>query len=98
MSIRILKLDDDNHSPSYHSEDTSKWYDADEFIKFLTRPHTIVIPYEVRAFRLVDTEMGDYEPEEVERYFDIIQCGGKGYSFEEYQEVFNLMWEFSEEV
>ena len=97
-SIRVLKLDDDNYAPSYHSEDTSKWYNADEFIKFLTCLHTIATPYKVRAFNLIDTKMDDYEPEKVEYYFDIIQCGGKGYSLEEYQEVFNLMWKFSEEI
>ena len=100
MAIRVLMLDDDNHTPSYHCEDTTSWHDANAFIKYLTRPHTVIIPYEVRQVRLVDLDPDTLEEDinDIERYFDIVDFGGRGYSFEEYQEVFNILWKYSEVI
>ena len=38
MAIRVLMLDDGDQAPSYHAEDTANWYDANNFIKYMTRP------------------------------------------------------------
>lgn len=97
-AIRILMLDDDNHTPSYHAEDTSYWNDANHFIKFLTRPHTAVIPYEVRQVHLIDLEIKDLDDEGILHIFDIVHFKGRGYSFEEYQKAFNILWKMSEEI
>ena len=93
-AIRVLSLDDDNHTPSFHAEGTSHWHDANHFIKYLTRPH---IPYEVRQVRLVDLEIEDPDLD-IDYIFDIVQFNGQGYSFEEYQEAFNILWEMSEDI
>ena len=89
-AIRVLMLDDDNHTPSYHSEDTVHWHNANQFIRWLTRPHTVIIPYEVRQCHLIDLED--------DTIFDIVAHNGRGYSFEEYQEAFNILWENSEVI
>ena len=101
MSIRVLMLDDDNHSPSYHAEDTSHWHDANHFIKWLTRPHTVIIPYEVRKVALIDLDidLAEIDPDiDIDHIFDIVQFNGRGYSFEEYQEAFDILWKLSEEI
>ena len=98
-AIRVLMLNDDNHTPSYHAEDTSHWHDANHFIKWLTRPHTTIIPYEVRQVYIYDLEVNPDEPSiDMDTMFDIVQCNGRGYSFEEYQEAFNALWKVSEEI
>lgn len=100
MSIRVLMLDDDNHTPSYRAEDTSHWHDANHFIKWLTRPRIDIIPYEVRAVRLVDIEVdADDADIDIDQMFDIVDCWcGRGFSFEEYQEAFNILWKYSEAI
>lgn len=101
MSIRVLMLDDDNHSPSYHAEDTSNWHDANHFIKYLTRPHTVIIPYEVRKVALIDLDidLSETDPDiDIGYIFDIVQFCGRGHSFEEYQEAFDILWKNSEEI
>lgn len=98
-AIRVLMLNDDNHTPSYHAEDTSYWHDANHFIKWLTRPHTTIIPYEVRQVYIYDLEVNPDEPSiDIDTMFDIVQFNGRGYSFEEYQAAFNALWKVSEEI
>ena len=100
-AIRVLMLDDDNHSPSYHAEDTCHWHDANHFIKYLTRPHTVIIPYEVRKVALIDldTDLSKIDPDiDIGHIFDIVYFSGRGYSFEEYQEAFDILWKNSEEI
>lgn len=100
-TIRVLMLDDDNHTPSYHCEDTANWHDANHFIKWLTRPRNIILPYEVRKIALIDLDIDLSETDhdiDIGHIFDIVQFRGRGYSFEEYQEAFNLLWKYSEEI
>ena len=100
-SIRVLMLDDDNHTPSYHGEDTSFWHDANHFIKWLTRPHTIIIPYEVRQVRLIDLDidLSETNPDiDIDHIFDIVDCNGRGHSYEEYLEAFDILWKNSEAI
>lgn len=94
MAIRVLMLDDDNYTPSYHCEDTCHWHDANHFIKFLTRTH---MPYEVRQVHLIELEVEDPDLD-IDHIFDIVHFNGRGYSFEEYQEAFNILWKMSEEI
>ena len=96
-TIRVLILDDDNHTPSYHAEDTSCWGNANQFIKWLTRPHTTIIPYEVREVRLIELEPPTPDID-TDMMFDIVNFHGRGYSFKEYQEAFNVLWELSEPI
>ena len=68
--MRVLMLDDDNHTPSYHCEDTTMWYDANEFIKWLTKPNTTSFLYEVKQLYLIDV---DYEKlDRVDYLFDVV--------------------------
>ena len=100
-AIRVLMLDDDNHTPSYHGEDTSSWHDANHFIKWLTRPHTVIIPYEVRKVALIDLDidLAETDPDlDINHIFDIIYFNGRGYSSEEYQEAFEILWKMSEDI
>lgn len=100
-AIRVLMLDDDNHSPSYHAEDTSHWHCANHFIKHLTRLHTVIIPYEVRKVALIDLDidLSETDPDlDIGHIFDIVLFNGRGYSFEEYQEAFDILWKNSEEI
>ena len=100
-AIRVLMLDDDNHTPSYHAEDTTSWHDANDFIKWLTRPHTVVIPYEVRAVHLVDldVDLSEINPDiDINHMFDIVDFNGRGHSYEEYQEAFEILWKNSEAI
>ena len=99
--MRVLMLDDDNHCPSYHCEDTSHWHDANHFIKWLTKPRTVAIPYEVRAVRLIDLDIdfSETDPDiDIGHIFDIVYFNGRDYSFKEYQEAFNILWEVSEDI
>lgn len=96
-TVRILALDDDNHTPSFHAEDTSYWGNANQFIRWLTRPHIDVIPYEVRKVRLIELEPPTPDIE-VDVIFDIVNFYRNGDSFEEYQEAFNMLWELSEPI
>ena len=101
MAIRVLMLDDGDHAPSYHAEDTANWYDANNFIKYLTRPRISIVPYDVRQVRLVDLDPHALEEDisDIERYFDIvIYFDSRSYSFEEYQEVFNILWKYAEVI
>ena len=96
MAIRVLMLNDGDHTPSYHMEDTTNWYDANDFIKYLTRPRTLNISYEVRQIHLFDFEFSSLD---IEQYFDIvINFDSRAYSFEEYQKAFNILWKHSEEI
>lgn len=100
-AIRVLMLDDDNHTPSYHAEDTTSWHDANDFIKWLTRPHTVVIPYEVRAVHLVDldVDLSEINPDiDINHMFDIVDFNCRGHSYEEYQEAFEILWKNSEAI
>ena len=100
-AIRVLMLDDDNHAPSYHAEDTTSWHDANDFIKWLTRPYTVVIPYEVRAVRLIDLDidLSETDPDiDIEHMFDIVDYGGRTYTLKEYQEAFEILWKNSEAI
>ena len=100
-AIRVLMLDDDNHTPSYHAEDTTHWHDANHFIKCLTRPHTAIIPYEVRAVHLIDLDidLSEIDPDiDIGHIFDIVYFNGRGYSFKEYLEAFEILWKYSEEI
>ena len=98
MAIRVLMLDDDNHYSSYHAEDTSYWYDANHFIKYLTRPRrTVSTSYNVRKVVLADLDINNPDVD-IDYLFDIVQLCGRGYSFEKYQEAFDLLWKYSEEI
>jgi len=97
-AIRVLMLDDDNHTPSYHAEDTSHWHDANHFIKHLIQSH---IPYEVRKVALIDIDIEAMENDgidDIDHFFDIVDFDGRGHSFEEYQEAFDILWKYSEEI
>lgn len=99
--IRVLMLDDDNHTPSYHAEDTTYWHDANHFIKWLITSRSMFITYEVRQVRLIDLDidLSETDPDiDIERMFDIVDYNGRGYSYEEYLEAFDILWKNSEAI
>jgi hypothetical protein len=55
------------------------------------------VPYEVRQVSLVDFDVDnpDIDPDTI---FNIVDFNGRGYSFEEYQEAFNILWENGEPI
>lgn len=93
-NIRVLGLDDDNHSPMFIEENGSIYGDAQDLIKMLSQPHDN--QYEVKMFALVDEwsdELSQYDECEVDNMFDFL-CGrsklAKGTKF---IEIFDMFWE-----
>lgn len=71
-SLRILGLDDDNHSPSFLCEDGEIFRTYKELVEFLSKPHDCQV--EVRMFALVDdikptVSLANYEMEQVDNMF-----------------------------
>ena len=104
--IRILMLDDDNHTPCYVLEN-SYWSDANSLMKnVLCKPHTL--EYEIKEIRLIELNTGlYYEDMSAEEMFDkvddyrINKPSGFGLTEDEYEKrlkAFNFLWETPEEV
>lgn len=93
-NIRILALDDDNHSICFASE-RHYWSDAAEFIKDrLAAPHTD--NYEIRMITLIDYD------ESVDDMFDRLSCCYRpsqldAEAAEAREEAFNKLWEIAKE-
>ena len=68
--VRILGLDDDNHTPMFRMETGEIFNSPRELIEFLSHSHDV--EYDVRMFAIVDEYRGDlanYEPEEIDMMF-----------------------------
>lgn len=92
MPLRILGLDDDNHTPMFRCEDGTIFSNPRELIEFLAKPHDCVC--EVRMFAIVDDwtgELANYEPEEVDAMFYFLE-GLQDFEEAEPNYTFNLFW------
>ena len=70
--LRILGLDDDNHSPCFRCEDGTFFYNFQELVTFLSKPHTYEV--ETRMFAIVDPSpltcgLSDYSLSEIDDMF-----------------------------
>ena len=94
--LRILGLDDDNHSPCFRCEDGTLFENYKELIKFLSKPHGR--EYEVRMFAIVEgVPLGyglfDYSDEEIDDMFYHLEgCGGQVPVGVHPDLVFDLFW------
>ena len=93
-NIRVLALDDDNHSICFAGE-RHDWSDAAEFIKDrLAAPHTD--NYEIRMITLIDYD------ESVDEMFDRLSCCYRPGQLDEEAmtsrlEAFNHLWDMAKE-
>lgn len=103
--IRVLGLDDDNHSMCYATR-SCYYSDAGKFMKeCLLDPHTI--GYEVRQIHIIDLSdelVEKYGEDEVERMFDLLACENRpdellkrDYDrFLDREKAFDTLWEYAE--
>ncbi len=77
-TLKILGLDDDNHSPVFRTEDHVLFNNYKELVEFLSKPHTFQV--EVKMFAIIDEREGglaDFEDEEVDAMFDSLTGAGR---------------------
>lgn len=107
--VRVLKLDDDNHSPCYVTE-YGYWCDADSFMKNgLCKPHSVEYKIKTIKYIYIDPNL-EHEGVKATTMFnrvddyrinDGIMEGARGLSYEQYLNrkiAFDFLWETSEEV
>ena len=100
-TIKVLKLDDDNHSPCYVTLG-SYYHDAEDFIKALSQPHTWF--FRIKEVRLVEVEWPDED--EFLRIFDDVACeyhpetlySRDREQWNKREESFNKLWEVGESI
>ena len=93
-NIRILGLDDDNHSPMFVGEDGAVYHGAQDLIGMLAKPHANT--YEVKMFAIVDEwsdDLSAFEEETVDHMFDFLEGISTKPEGMEFEQVFNLFWE-----
>ena len=89
-TIKVLALDDDNHSVSFVTEEGVNYSSAAEFMRdCLLQPHGTF--YVVRMITLIEEQY-----EAVEEEFDKIQFGC-GLMTAEWRNAFDKLWELSQE-
>ena len=91
--MRVLCLDDDNHAPCYVEESTVIHFDANIFIKRLCKSRNF--NYEVRYVSILDH---CFPNTKLKNYFELVEFGGEGYSYEQFMEAFNALWNVSDEI
>lgn len=92
-ALRILGLDDDNHSPVFVCEEGTEFNTYKELVEFLCKPHDCEI--EVKMFAIVDQpskELAKHDMEDIDDMFYFLEGVGsmKQYDF---QKTFDLFWE-----
>ena len=104
-TIKVLCLNDDNHSNCYVTR-VDYYHDCAQFVqKCLLKPHNYT--YEVRQIDLVDPPLAfsDMDEDEFMRLFDLLACNydmdelfkKNPKAWSEREEVFELFWEQGEE-
>ena len=93
MVLRILGLDDDNHSPCFRCEDGTTFSNCQQLVEFLSKPHDVQV--EVKMFAIVDewtAEMKELGEEKIDELFYFVE--GYGRQPEDYtlEQAFNLFW------
>ena len=93
MVLRILGLNDDNHSPCFRCEDGTTFSNCQQLVEFLSKPHDVQV--EVKMFAIVDewtAEMEEPGEEKIDELFYFVEGYGRqpeGYTLEQ---AFNLFW------
>jgi hypothetical protein len=93
-NIRILGLDDDNHSPMFVGEDGCYYDDAKELIEMLAAPHQNT--YEVKMFAIVDEwsdELSAYGEGMVVHMFDALEDIANKPEGMTFEQIFDLFWD-----
>ena len=93
-NIRILGLDDDNHSPCFVGEDGTHFSGVKELIEMLAQRHENT--YEVKMFAIVDDwsyQLQAYDECEVDHMFDFLEGISTIPAGMIFEEIFNLFWE-----
>lgn len=93
MVLRILGLNDDNHSPCFRCEDSTTFSNCQQLVEFLSKPHDVQV--EVKMFAIVDewtAEMEELGEEKIDELFYFVE--GYGRQPEDYtlEQAFNLFW------
>ena len=94
--LRIIGLDDDNHSPCFRCEDGTMFSNYQELVQFLSKPHDCEV--EVRMFAIVDEVsitcgLADFKIEEVDDMFSYLEgIGGCVPAGVHPDLVFDLFW------
>lgn len=93
MVLRILGLNDDNHSPCFRCEDGTTFSNCQQLVEFLSKPHDVQV--EVKMFAIVDewtAEMEELGEEKIDELFYFVE--GYGRQPEDYtlEQAFNLFW------
>ena len=93
MVLRILGLNDDNHSPCFRCEDGTTFSNCQQLVEFLSKPHDVQV--EVKMFAIVDewtAEMEELGEEKIDELFYFVE--GYGRQPEDYtlEQAFNMFW------
>lgn len=92
-TIRILGLDDDNHSLCFVGEDGTHFSGAKALVEMLAQPHDNA--YEVKVFAIVDKwsdELSAYDECKVDDMFDFLEDIASAPEDMTFDEIFNLFW------
>jgi hypothetical protein len=92
-NIRILGLDDDNHSPCFVGEDGTHFSGVKELVEMLAQRHENT--YEVKMFAIVDEwsdELSAHDECEVDHMFDFLEDIASAPEGMTFDELFNLFW------
>ena len=106
--VPVLKLDDDNHSPCYVTEN-GYWCDADSFMKNeLCKPHSVEYKIKTIEYIYINPDL-EYEGVKATTMFDRVDDyrindgimeGARGLTYEQYVNrkiAFDFFWNISEE-
>ena len=92
-TIRILGLDDDNHSPMFICENGDKYDDAQKLIEMLSKPHSNC--YEIKMFSIAFEPMNELSNESSEticELFDILYLDLDNSTNMSFEQIFNMFW------
>ena len=92
-TLKILGLDDDNHSPMFRTEDHVIFNNYKELVEFLSKPHTFQV--EVKMFAIVDEwsdELSEFEEEQVNHMFDFLEGISTQPEGMNFDQIFNIFW------
>ena len=98
-TIRVLVMDDDNHSPMYVREDGIVYYNEKDFmVKCVAKPHNI--QFKLAHFSIINDAVGElanYNEDEICGMFNTL-CGNRwAKSSEPFEDLFNIFWDSADE-
>ena len=93
MVLRILGLNDDNHSPCFRCEDGTTFSNCQQLVEFLSKPHDVQV--EVKMFAIVDewtAEMEELGEEKIDELFYFVEGYSRQPDDYTLEQAFNLFW------